>query len=119
MATITQEALAVAERFVDAFNDRDLDALRELVADDAQLRRMDGGALVGHDGLRALVAAAQDLELRFVPFREGEVVEEDDTARVTLPVRELIGADDIERLAVFEIRDGRIVGFTVRPFDDE
>jgi limonene-1,2-epoxide hydrolase len=120
MATLTEEALVTARRFIDAFNDRDLDALRELTDEDAEFRRMDGGALTGHDGLRALLGAAGELDLRIVPFGGGAVEpEDDDTTRVTLPVRELIGPDDIERTAVFEVHDGRVVAFAVRPYGDE
>jgi hypothetical protein len=36
---------------------------------------------------------------------------------VIVPIRELIGPDDIERTAEFEIVGGRIVAFAVRPFE--
>jgi hypothetical protein len=46
----------------------------------------------------------------------GETIEEQDgTVRLTMPVRELIGPDDIERIAEWEVRDGRVTAFSVRP----
>lgn len=111
----TDDARDVARRFIDAFNARDLDALRELVTDDAELRRASGEPLHGQDGVRALIAAAEDMNLRLVPLRRASVEEQDGRARVRLPVRELIGPDDIERVAELEIRDGRVAAFAVRP----
>jgi hypothetical protein len=36
---------------------------------------------------------------------------------VIVPIRELIGPDDVERTAELEVRGGRIVAFAVRPFE--
>jgi hypothetical protein len=67
----------------------------------------------------ALLRAAEDLDLRLVPFRRGTVEQAaDGTHRVTIPLRELIGPDDIERFAEFEIRHGRITAFAVSPYTD-
>ena len=115
--TVTAEAREVARRFVDAFNARDAEALRRLVAPDAELRTLSGGALHGHDGLDALLRTAQERELRLIPLRPATVARDGDTVRVEVPIRELIGPDDIERKAQFELRDGRIVAFAVRPFE--
>jgi hypothetical protein len=52
-----------------------------------------------------------------VPLRPPAVEREGEDVRVTLPIRELIGPDDIERTAEFDVRDGRIVAFAVRPFE--
>jgi ketosteroid isomerase-like protein len=113
---VTQATRALARRFLDAYNDRDLEALRELITGDAQLLEAGGEALRGHDGARALISAAEDANLRLVPFRNGVVKEEEDgRVHIAVPVRELIGPDDVERLAVFEIRDGRIAAFAIRP----
>ncbi|MEA2269841.1 MAG: SnoaL-like domain [Solirubrobacteraceae bacterium] len=112
---VTQDARAVAHRFIDALNARDLDALLQLVTDDAELRRFRRDPLHGRDGARTLLGEAEEDDLRFVPLR-GETVEaRDDHARVTLPVRELIGPDDIERVVEFVIRDGRVAAFAVHP----
>jgi ketosteroid isomerase-like protein len=113
----TTEARETARRFIAAFNARDADVLRELVAPDAELRTVSGEALRGHDGLRALLDMAQERELRLVQFRPATVERRDGDVHVSVPLRELIGPDDIERSAEFEIRDGRIVAFAVRPFE--
>jgi hypothetical protein len=114
---VTDQPLDTARRFIAAFNARDAEALRKLVSEDVELRKVDGDALRGEDGLRALLTAADDLDLRLVPLRAGTVQQASDGAtRVAIPLRELIGPDDIERVAEFELRDGRIVAFAVRPY---
>jgi ketosteroid isomerase-like protein len=117
-ADTSQDARTIVRAFIDAFNDRDLDALRGLAADDVELRKLTGESLRGPDGLHALLAAAEDLELRLVPFRDPVVEGQDGRTRVKVALRELIGPDDIERTAEFEIRDGRITAFAIRPFTD-
>jgi hypothetical protein len=114
---ILHQALDVARRFIAAFNERDEATLRQLVADDAEFRKLDGGALRGEGALRALLAAAEARDLRLVPLRTGTVEEQPGgPVRVTVPVRELVGPDDIERTVEFDIRDGRISAFAVRPY---
>jgi hypothetical protein len=115
--TQTTDVREIARRFVAAFNERDLDSLRRLVADDVELRTLSGGALRGHDGLATLLRVAEERELRLVPFRPPTVERDGELTRVAVPIRELIGPDDIERRAEFEIRDGRIAAFAVRPFE--
>ncbi|MEA2230030.1 MAG: Limonene,2-epoxide hydrolase catalytic domain [Solirubrobacteraceae bacterium] len=116
---VARDARAIAHRFIEAFNQRDADALLAVLADDAELRPLGSAPLRGHDGARALLADAEERELRFVELR-GETAERLDEGRVrlTVPVRELIGPDDIERIAAFEVRDGRIASFTVRRLSD-
>jgi limonene-1,2-epoxide hydrolase len=115
---VTQDARAVAMRFIDAFNDRDLERLRKLVTPDAEFRTMSGEvALRGPDGVTALIGAAQELELRVFPIGDGDSEEAGDRVRVTLPVREIIGPDDVERAAVFEVAGDRVAGFSVRSLD--
>jgi len=114
-APATNDPRAVARRFIDAFDARDVDALLELVTDDVELRKLNGEALRGPDGVRTLLATAQDLDIRLVPFRGEEVERHDGHAHVTVPVRELVGPDDIERIVELEIRDGRVAAFAVRP----
>ena len=115
--TLTTSARELAMRFVNAFNIRDHDALRELVAEDAELRTLSGGGLRGHEGVATLLRTAEKRDLRLVPFRPPSADQDGDVLRVSVPIRELIGPDDIERAADFEIRDGRIVAFAIRPFD--
>jgi ketosteroid isomerase-like protein len=115
-AVITH-ARELAQRFVEAFNLRDAAALRDLVAEDAEFRTLSGGSLRGYDGLRALLETAEQRNLRLVPFRPPTVAREGDSVRVVVPIRELIGPDDIERTAEFEVVGARIVAFAVRPFE--
>jgi ketosteroid isomerase-like protein len=114
--TATTDARAVARSLIAAFNARDLDALRELVAEDAELRTLRGDALRGHEGLQAIVRTAEELDIRLVPVRDETVEEREGGARVAVPVRELIGPDDIERTLELELRGGRVSVFAVRPF---
>jgi ketosteroid isomerase-like protein len=115
--TAATGAREIALRFVDAFNNRDLETLRGLVADDAELRTLKGDALRGHDGLRALLQLAQERDLRLVPLRAPATERADGDVRVTVPIRELIGPDDIERTMEIDVREGRIAGFAVRPLE--
>jgi hypothetical protein len=114
-ATASDQARAVARRFIDAFNARDVRALGDLVTEDVELRPLRGDPLRGQDGLRALLAAAEEHQIRMVPLKGDEVEEHEGRRRVCVPIRELVGPDDIERLAEFEIRDGRVAAFSVRP----
>jgi ketosteroid isomerase-like protein len=115
--TVTADAREIARRFVEAFNERDQETLRTLVAEDVELRTMSGGALRGHEGLDVVLRTAQERNLLLVPFRPPEAERDGDTVKVSVPIRELIGPDDIERRAEFEVRDGRVVAFAVRPFE--
>jgi hypothetical protein len=114
--SLTTTARELALRFIDAFNTRDVESLRSLVGEDAELRTMSGRVLRGHDGLGPLLAGADEFDLRLVPLHPPTAERDGDVIRVTVPLRELIGPDDIERRAEFEVRDGRIVAFAVRPF---
>ena len=115
--TVMRSAREVALRFVDAFNIRDDETLRALLAEDAELRTLSGGALHGHEGLETLLRMAEKRDLRLVAFRAPDVDQDGDVIRVSVPIRELIGPDDIERAAKFEVRDGHILAFAVRPFE--
>jgi limonene-1,2-epoxide hydrolase len=109
------DALLAARRFLDAFNERDFDALRALITDDVELRTVDGRAWRGVDGARDLLDEARKMNLRVIGLHRGEHAEErDGSVWVELRVRELIGNADIERIADFEIRQGRIASFALR-----
>jgi hypothetical protein len=113
----TVDARELAQRFVEAFNIRDVETLRDLVAEDAEFRTLGGGSLHGYDGLQTLLRTAEERNLRLVPFRAPTVAREGENVRVVVPIRELIGPDDIERTAEFDVVGGRIVAFAVRPFE--
>jgi ketosteroid isomerase-like protein len=111
-----QDAVHAARQFLDAFNERDLDAMRAVVTDDVELRISDGRIWRGIDGARELLDTAREMELRLIPLHRGEHAEErDGDVRVELRVRELIRYDDIERIADFVVRDGDIASFALRP----
>jgi ketosteroid isomerase-like protein len=112
--TVTQDARATVRRFIDALNARDPDALCGLITDDARMRLLTGPEHAGPAGARALIAAIETRGLRFVPLRRETVEGHGGAVHVRLPVRELIGPDDIERIAEFEIRDGRVAAFAIR-----
>lgn len=83
------------------------------MTDDVEFRNPDGGgALRGEDGVRALVAAAEQVNLRVV--REGPEELRDD-GRVAVPVRIEIRDDDVYGTALFETSDAKVTAFEVRP----
>jgi hypothetical protein len=115
--TVKTDARDIALRFVDAFNTRDADALARLVAEDAEFHTLAGDSLHGHEGLRTILETAEKRSLLLVPFRSPIVEQDGGHVRVIVPIRELIGPDDIERTAEFDVRDGRIAAFAIRPFE--
>jgi hypothetical protein len=96
-------------QFVEAFNARDWDSFRELFTDDAEFRRRGQPTLRGEEGARAVLAAAEDTNMRLEPRGEQEL----DGDRVTLPVRVIAGTVAVDGTAVFELRDGKIAAFEV------
>jgi ketosteroid isomerase-like protein len=115
---VSSGARALARRFIEAFNERDFGALREMIIEDAEFFEVDGTAMLGEDGLRAILLGAEDAEVKLVPIHEPEVEERDGDLDLRQPVRELIGPDDIERVAEFRIRDGHVSAFWVPRYDE-
>src|SRR4051794_35034771 len=112
-AQIGEDLASIARRYIGAFNMRNLDALRELLADDVKFRARDGRTLRGYDGVRTLVTAAEDANLRLEPEGDPEV---GDDGHVTVRVTVLTGPRDrIRGTAVFAIRDGKVAEFEVLP----
>jgi ketosteroid isomerase-like protein len=110
------DAVLTARRFLDAFNERDFDALRAVVTDDVELRTSDGRVWSGVDGAAALLEHARRAELRLIPLHRGEHAEErDGPVFVELRVRELMRWDDYERIADFTVFDARVAHFALRP----
>jgi hypothetical protein len=111
-----QDAVLTAYRFLDAFNERDADALAELLTDDAELRTSDGRLWRGRDGARRLLEAAERGQLRLIPLHRGEHAEDrDPVVWVELRVREVVEDADIPGIADFMVRDGDIAVFALRP----
>ena len=100
---MSQENVELTRRGVQAFNDRDLDALLAMLEDDVEivpiLAAMEGGYR-GHDGVRRwLVSVGKPPP----PFRT-KVIETLDDARVVVE-----GAiEALEVVALFEVRDGKV-----------
>jgi hypothetical protein len=112
-----QEAIHESLLFLDAFNERDWEAMRGLIADDVELRTVDGRQWRGVDGARELLETAEQKQWRLLPLRRGQHAEErGDSVWVEMRLRELIGPDDIERLADFQIQDRRVKSFALRPW---
>lgn len=111
---VAEDLPQLTQRFTDAFNARDLDALLELVTDDVAFRSRTGADLSGEDGARELLRAAEDARVSLEP---DDAPQTEDDGRVTLPVQVHTGRDQIHGTAVFEVRDGRIAAFEVVPDD--
>jgi SnoaL-like protein len=106
------DGVELARRFIEAFDARDVEGLRALIGEDTEFRNRNGKSFRGHDGVRDLVRAAEDADL-FLSRSIGEPRVEDGGARVLMPIRILVGRDDMGATAAFEIRDGRIAAFEV------
>jgi hypothetical protein len=110
-ATVPADAADLALRFIDALNNRDSDAVIELVTDDTEFRNPKGGAVLrGYDGARALVAAAADMSLRLLPKGDPELAND---GRVAVPLRVIAGSDEVHGTAFLEVRDGKLAAFEV------
>jgi ketosteroid isomerase-like protein len=112
------EAVELTRRFIDAFNGRDIEAIREMVGSDAELVDAEGNKLKGFDAAGELLAVAANLNVRLGRTGEEQVEEDEDEIRVTAPVR-ITGAAEDERhgTAVFAIRDERVSEFRVEQDD--
>ena len=107
---MADDAGDLIDRFFETLNSRDLESLRELLADDVEFRMPQGKTLRGADEAQAIIAAVEKIDLRLSPTGERQV--EGGTVRV--PVRELThGRDAVEGTAEFEVRDGRVAAFHV------
>jgi ketosteroid isomerase-like protein len=110
-SSVAGDVAELTRRFTEALNARDLETLRALVTDDIEFRKAQGGkTLRGDDGVKSLIAAAADADLRLI--REGEERVEEN-GRVAVPVRVMVGRDDLGGTALFEVRDGKIAAFEV------
>jgi ketosteroid isomerase-like protein len=111
-----QAAVLTAYQFLDAFNEREADALATLVIDDAELRTSDERVWRGPAGARELLDEAGTMGLRLIPLHRGEHSEHrDGDVWVELRVRELVEDADVPRIADFVVRGGRILSFALRP----
>jgi ketosteroid isomerase-like protein len=111
--TTQTDTTEATHRFIEALNARDVDELKELVADDAQFRTADGKALIGHDGVEKLVTAAKDTGIMLRRLGEEIVTEQGDATQVVLPVDVIVQRSDIVGSAEFELRGGKIAAFDI------
>jgi ketosteroid isomerase-like protein len=107
------EITELTDRFIAALNAHDLEALEEVLTPDAEFRNPRGGVLRGHDGARALIAAADESAVRLERAGEPATEEGDGVTRVTAPVQVRTRGDGVSGTAVFEASDGRIAAFEV------
>ena len=103
--------LETTRLFTEALNARDLETMRALVADDVEFRTRDGRALKGYDGLDVVVKAVLDTDLLLA--RRGAERQGDGSGRVTVPMRVLVGKNELSGTAVFEGSDGKVGLFSL------
>jgi ketosteroid isomerase-like protein len=98
------------DRFFEALNSRDLEGLRDVLADDVEFRTRQGATLRGAEEAQAIVNAAEEAGLRLTAIGDPEV----DGDAVRVPVRERTGSgDSLEGTAELELRDGKVAAFGV------
>lgn len=103
--------VALTRLFIEAFNARDYEAARTLVDEDVELRGLNGARLRGRSAASELLEAAAHVDLVLVRTALEELRQEDGLTRVTVPVRELIGREELFRTIVFGVRDGAIASY--------
>jgi ketosteroid isomerase-like protein len=103
--------VAVTRLFTEAFNARDLEAARGLMSDDIEFRGPNGSELRGEEAAREVFDAAQRFDVIVVRTQAEEIREDDPVVRVSVPVRELVGKDELFRTAEFELRGFRVAAF--------
>ena len=116
--TTNIESRTVTHRFIEALNARDIDALEELIADNAEFRTPAGKVLTGRQGAETLAAAAEDAGVTLADPGEEAVTEELDAddgvvVRVVMPVDVIVRGSRLPGTAHFAIRDGRVAEFEV------
>ena len=102
---MADEHVELTRRFIDAFNGRDVEAVRELVGNAAELVDAEGNELKGFDGAGELLEVAARLNVRLGRTGDEQSEEGEDEVRVRVPAR-ISGAARDERhgTAVFAIR---------------
>lgn len=108
-----EHIVGLTRLFIEAFNARDYEAARALVAEDVELRGPNGATLRGRPAASELLEAAAHVDLVVVRTALEELRQEDGVIRVTVPIRELIRGEELFRTAVFGVRDGVIATYEV------
>jgi ketosteroid isomerase-like protein len=113
---VSTENVEIVRRLVQAFNDRDLDAMLEVTDPQAELQslraQLEGKAYRGHDGVRQMLADF-DQDWDFLQMAPEEFREADDEVVVLgrLRARGRASGVDLEVPVgfVWKLRDGRVV----------
>ncbi len=110
-------AVALARLFHEALNARDYEATRTLVSNDVELRGPNGSSLRGYPAASELLEAVAHIDLIVVRTALEELHEDDGGVRVRMPIRELIGREELFRTATFTVRDGAITSYATSGVD--
>jgi ketosteroid isomerase-like protein len=116
--TTNIDSRTVTHRFIEALNARDIDALEELIADNAEFFTPEGKVLTGRHGAETLAAAAEDAGVTLADPGEEAVTEDrdaehGDVVRVVVPLDVIVRGSRLPGTAHFAIRDGRVAEFEV------
>jgi hypothetical protein len=111
--TTNIDTRTVTHRFIEAMNARDIDALEELIADNAEFRTPEGKVLTGREGAETLAAAAEGAGVTFADPGEEAVTEDRDVVRVLVPLDVIVRGSRLPGAAQFGIRHGRVAEFEV------
>jgi hypothetical protein len=103
--------LAVTRLFTEAFNARDIATARGLTSDDIEFHGPNGSELRGDEAAREVFEAAKRFDVIVVRTGPEEIRHEDAVTRVLVPVREIVGGEELFRTAEFELRDLRVARF--------
>jgi len=107
--------VALTRLFIEAVNARDLEATRALVSDDVEFRGSRGSSLRGHAAVGEVLETVAHFDLLLVRVGVEQLEEHEDVTRVTVPVREIVGKDELFRTAAFEICHGAISSYETLP----
>jgi hypothetical protein len=112
VSTDHARAAELSRLFIEALNAHDVDTLAGLGSDDVEFHNPGGGrSLHGREGLERLVLAAASAGVYLVRRGQETVSSDHGTLRVTVPVFELMGGTRFRGTAMFEVGDGKIIGF--------
>jgi ketosteroid isomerase-like protein len=103
--------LTVTRLFTEAFNARDLATARGLMSDDIEFRGPNGSELRGEQAAREVFDAAQRFDVVIVRTGPEEIRHDDAVTRVLVPIRELVGGEELFRTAELQLRGLRVAGF--------
>jgi hypothetical protein len=111
--TTNIDTRTVTHRFIEALNERNVDALEALIADDAQFPTPEGNALTGRRGAETLVMAAEDAGVILADPGEEAVTQEGNSVAVSVPVDVVVRGSRMPGSAHFQVRDGKVAEFEV------